>query len=168
MENSEKKEPDLKELAKKDEMMAKFMPILEKLDPILEDFTKQYIESTGQKIDRPVSFGFSIKIEPTGETKIEELGAKSENVPENKKSEPLIDIIESAESVTIVAEIRQIELKDINVEIENKKVFYISAKSKENPFLKKIELNSAIVPESGKAKFNNGILEMQFEKEKTQ
>ncbi len=171
----EKKDDKKTGLSQKDaEIMEKFLPILNQIDPLIEDLTKKYVESTGQNIDRPVTFGFSIKIEPTGKAKIEELGTKP-NINENpsqiqkqewKKQEPLFDIIDSENNTIIVADVGHIDAKNVKIETAQKNKIIVSIDSKENSFFKEIELQCNVKPESKKASFKNGILEISFEKEK--
>jgi HSP20 family protein len=77
--------------------------------------------------------------------------------------EPLTDICEGEKDITVIAEMPGIERA--NIELETGEDFLVIKVEKgERKFFKELPLHKKIVPNSAKAKYNNGVLEITLQK----
>ncbi len=116
----------------------------------------------------PIVYGVRITIGPDGRPIIEEFG----NVRRvgrkpviEEEMEPLVDVIDEKDRVVVVAEIPGVEKEDIDVRVKDGKLI-IRAKGKERKYYKEIELPPGVKPETAKARYKNGVLEVVIEKER--
>ena len=127
------------------------------------------IESEGRHRSKPFIYGYSINIDENGKAEINEFGnIKSssegeENLEVSESREPLVDIIEGKNAVTVVIELPGVEKSDIKVEIKESIIFVTTINSKN--YYKEIPLTSKIISNSARAKYNNGILEIIINKD---
>ncbi len=114
------------------------------------------------KINKPIVYGYSMKVGPDGKPKIEEFGnieTKQKKIREER--EPLIDVIDKHKEVTVIAELPGVEKKEINVTVEDKGEKLVL--DVPNKFYKEVELPSK-VKDSAKAQYKNGVLEVNLTK----
>lgn len=113
--------------------------------------------------------GISMKIDSEGRPKIEEFGNPGpkggENIGAANTREPLVDIIRDEHEFVVTVELPGAEKKDIGLKCEKGKMA-ITVNSAERSFFKELELPAEVLPETAKAKFKNGILEVKLKKEK--
>lgn len=115
----------------------------------------------------PIVYGVRITVGPDGRPIIEEFG----NVKRvgrrpviEEEIEPLVDVIDEKDRVVVVAEIPGVDKKDIDVRVKDGKLI-IRARGKERKYYKEIELPPGVKPETAKARYKNGVLEVTIEKE---
>ena len=100
---------------------------------------------------------------------VESLGGKflsvegEENLEVSESREPLVDIIEGKNAVTVVIELPGVEKSDIKVEIKESIIFVTTINSKN--YYKEIPLTGKIIANSARARYNNGILEIIINKD---
>ena len=127
------------------------------------------IESEDRHRYQPFIYGYSINIDENGKAEINEFGnIKSssegeENLEVSKSREPLVDIIEGKNAVTVVIELPGVEKSDIKVEIKESIIFVTTINSKN--YYKEIPLTGKIIANSARARYNNGILEIIINKD---
>ena len=127
------------------------------------------IESEGQHRSESFIYGYSINIDENGKAEINEFGnIKSssegeENLEVSESREPLVDIIEGKNAVTVVIELPGVEKSDIKVEIKESIIFVTTINSKN--YYKEIPLTGKIIANSARARYNNGILEIIINKD---
>ncbi len=145
-----------------DEIMRDF----EELFWNLEREMKEFIEAGAP--GKPIVYGVRIFIGPDGKPIIEEFG----NVRRvgrrpviSEEREPLVEVYEEKDKVTIVAELPGVEKDDIDVRVRDRKLI-IKAEGKERKYYKEIELPEDVKPETAKAKYKNGVLEITIEKKR--
>ncbi len=113
----------------------------------------------------PYIYGFSIRTGPEGKPIINEFG----NIPKRfgeigiSEREPLVDIIEGDDKLTIVAELPGVEKKDINLEVEQDTLI-IDVDAKERRYHKKLKLPCGVRTDDVKATYKNGILEVKLKR----
>ena len=120
----------------------------------------------------PIVYGFSMRVGPDGIPKIEQFGnVRGLFLPGTKSRaglegyrEPLADIIESENELSVTFELPGVEKSDIQLE-STKDTVTIKVDREDRKYYKEIDLPRAVKPESAKAKFNNGVLEVTFELE---
>jgi HSP20 family protein len=123
----------------------------------------------------PFVYGYSMTVGPDGKPVIQEFGnVKPSRKPgafgleqpalEPKDSrEPLVDVINESEQVRVVAELPGVEKPDIKTTItEGTLIINVDAPSRK--YYKEIELPSSVDPDSSKASYNNGVLEIVLRK----
>ena len=117
------------------------------------------------KTNKPMVYGFSMKVGPKGVPRIQEFG----NVQPKKRKikqerEPLVDVIEKEKEVTIIAELPGVEKKEIDVSvIDGGEKLIIKVPKK---FYKELEL-PCTVKDKADAHYKNGVLEINLTKKKT-
>jgi len=127
------------------------------------------IESEDRHKSEPFIYGYSINIDENGKAEINEFGnIKSssegeENLEVSESREPLVDIIEGKNAVTVVIELPGVEKSDIKVEIKESIIFVTTINSKN--YYKEIPLTGKIIANSARARYNNGILEIIINKD---
>ena len=153
-----------------------FEDIFEDLDKEFRDWMKRFeeIEEEFAKAARegrvigPYVYGFSITIGPDGRPIIKEFGNIRREAGRPKiaeEREPLVDVLEDERTITVVAEVPGVNKEDIDIRIKDKTLI-ISAQSGDRKYYKEIELPAKVKPETAKASYKNGVLEVRLEKEK--
>jgi len=131
---------------------------------IMRDFEEMFrrFEKGGEI--RPIIRGFSIRIGPDGKPEIKEFGTKPEirekGIEERK---PLIDIIETDDEVQVIAEMPGVNKEDIDLNATEKSL-EIKAEGENRRYHELVELPCEVIPDSAKARYNNGVLEVIFKK----
>ena len=127
------------------------------------------IESEDRHRSEAFIYGYSINIDENGKAEINEFGnIKSssegeENLEVSESREPLVDIIEGKNAVTVVIELPGVEKSDIKVVIKESIIFVTTINSKN--YYKEIPLTGKIIANSARARYNNGILEIIINKD---
>ncbi len=142
-----------------------------------EDFAKiikKLMSSAFNNIDNlgePVVYGINLRFDKDGKPIIEEFG-NVKNMPGGTKisdiREPLVDIIEKDDELEIVAEVPGAKKEDIKVSA-TQDYLTISAKREapETKYFKRIKLPAKVDPSTAKAKYNNGILQVNIKKKES-
>ncbi len=124
----------------------------------------------------PFVYGYSMSVGPDGKPVIQEFG----NVKPSKKQgafgfeqpalepqdtrEPLVDVINETDQVRVVAELPGVEKSNIRTTIaEDSLTIRVDAPRK---YYKEVQLPSDVDPDSSKASYNNGVLEIVLRKQK--
>ena len=150
-----------------DEMFSKSFEELERELPrnlIRERRTDRgYVREFG-----PIVYGYSIRIGPDGKPIIREFGnirpgREPEVVELSEAREPLVDVYEEEDVVKVVAEVPGVEKKDINLTASEKKLI-ISVDTPQRKYYKEVDLPVEVDPQSAKATYRNGVLEVVLKK----
>ncbi|MFQ6124485.1 MAG: archaeal heat shock protein Hsp20 [Candidatus Heimdallarchaeota archaeon] len=114
------------------------------------------------KIRRPFVYGFKYSLGPEGQPQFEEFG----NVRPSPRGaitfesrEPLIDIIEGPNELKIIVELPGVRKEDIKLKTTDR-MMQIKAGKGEYMYQKKLTLPYEVQPETAKAQYNNGVLEV--------
>ncbi len=113
---------------------------------------------------RPIIRGFSIRIGPDGKPEIREFGTKPtirETGIEERK--PLVDVIETDTEVQVIAEMPGVNKEDIEVNATETSL-EIRAEGENRKYYETVELPAEVEPDSAKARYNNGVLEVILKK----
>ena len=113
---------------------------------------------------KPVVHGFKIHYGPDGKPIIEDFGNKQIKSPEgealiSEEREPLTDIIEGDEDVSITVEIPGVEKEDIDLNATND-ALEIKVDTPQRKYHKKLILPCDVLPKTTKATYKNGILDI--------
>lgn len=148
--------------------------LLEDIERDLRAFEEQFerlmeeaIRTGEVKVERygPYVYGFSITIGPDGRPIIREFGnvrRSLEGAKVEEEFEPLVDVIDEDDQITIVAELPGVSKDKIKVKVGEDYVEIRASNGKK--YYKRIRLPAKVNPETAKAKFNNGVLEVIVEK----
>jgi HSP20 family protein len=123
----------------------------------------------------PFVYGYSMSVGPDGKPIIQEFG----NVKPSKRPgmfgfeqpaleptdsrEPLVDVINEAEQVRVLAELPGVEKSDIKTTI-SEDTLTIKVETPTRKYYKDVQLPAGVDPESSKASYNNGVLEIALRK----
>jgi HSP20 family protein len=152
--------------------------IFEDLMRFMREFERRFYEEMREfkpekpgrfeRIEGPFVYGFSITIGPDGKPIIQEFGnvRKIRGKPSIvEEREPLVDIFESENEVSVVAELPGVEKDKIDVKVtEDGKTLIINASNEKRKYYKEIELPARVDPSSAKASYKNGVLEVKLKK----
>ncbi len=136
------------------------------------DFEK-FFEEQGDKI--PFVWGFSFNRGPDGKPRFDQFGDMIKRMgfdrsipPEEAERvrEPLTDVIEEETVIRVLIELPGAEKNQVDLSA-TELVLKVRAKTSNRNYKKEISLPATVIPESAKAKFNNGVLEVTLQKTKS-
>lgn len=125
----------------------------------------------------PYLYGYSMTMGPDGKPVVREFGNVKPSrrqgmfgFPEAKLEpiearEPLVDVVEEPDNVKVVAELPGVEKKDIQMKCAED-VLTISVNTPSRKYRKEVELPTTVDPDTSKATYNNGVLEVVLRKTK--
>lgn len=153
-------------------LMKNMPPEFQGLSP--EDIKKELLRNKDKfGLKGPFMYGFNINIGPDGMPKIDSFGnigpkgaGAGRTEAEVKESrEPLVEVNEEKDHITVIAEMPGIEKKDIEIKATSHSLT-ISSRSNAigRNYYKDIELPAMIDSNVAKARYQNGILEIQLKK----
>lgn len=152
---------DFEEIDEEFERMRRYM------DSILERFARGEIEP---KEGGPFVYGFSMRVGPDGKPQIQKFGNTRPSLPAAKgepldltEREPLTDVIENPETVSITLEIPGVDKRDIDLNVKEN-FLTIDVDTPERKYHKEIPLPCEVKPESAKATYKNGVLDITLTK----
>jgi HSP20 family protein len=121
----------------------------------------------GMRSEGPFVYGFSMRVGPDGRPVINQFG----NVPHKKKEgvsveerEPLVDVITREKEISVIAEVPGVEKNDIQLKATPDSLS-INVETKDRKYQKKIMVPQRILPNTAKATYKNGVLEVSFQRE---
>ena len=151
--------------------------IFDIFDEIMREFEEEFAElerefarmvrEGGVEVRGPYVYGFRVTIGPDGRPVVEEFGnikreAGRPRITEER--EPLVDVFEDDKNVIVVAELPGVEKDKIKLKVVDDKLV-IRASNEHRKYYKEVELPTRVKPESAKATYKNGVLEVKLEKE---
>ncbi|MDI3497444.1 archaeal heat shock protein Hsp20 [Archaeoglobus sp.] len=113
---------------------------------------------------KPIVRGFSIRIGPDGKPEIREFGTKP-TIKETgiEERRPLVDVIETDNEIQIIAEMPGVNKDDIELNA-TETTLEIRAEGENRKYYETVELPAEVDPDSAKARYNNGVLEVILKK----
>ncbi|MBS3772940.1 MAG: Hsp20/alpha crystallin family protein [Candidatus Thermoplasmatota archaeon] len=116
----------------------------------------------------PYIYGWSLRVGPDGKPQFREFGnvSPSENMrPEqlSSKREPLVDVVENEETITITAELPGVAKEDIELET-TEDTLTINVDDDQREYYKEVELPAEVDTDSATATYQNGILDIELHK----
>jgi HSP20 family molecular chaperone IbpA len=81
----------------------------------------------------------------------------------SKEPEPLIDVLENNNSVTVVADLAGFERKNITVRVNDQRLT-LSAKGSNRKYHKSLNLPKRVIASNMRTKYKNGVLEIILKK----
>lgn len=143
-----------------DEIMREFEEEFEELFKGFREFGREELYG------RPYVYGFRITIGPDGKPKVEEFGnvkrvGKRPKVVE--EMEPLVDVIEEEDKIKVIVEMPGVEKDKISLKA-SEDTLIVRGSDSNRKYYKEITLPTKVKPESAKATYRNGVLEVTLEK----
>lgn len=111
--------------------------------------------------------GFSAHIGPDGKPHIEQFGNRPVRSPDgeatiSEEREPLTDLIEGENDVSVTVELPGVEKKDIDVSVTDRNLqIKVDAGRR---YYKQVDLPCDVLPKSTKATYKNGILDILIQR----
>jgi HSP20 family protein len=81
----------------------------------------------------------------------------------SKEPEPLIDVLDENDSVTVVAELAGFERRNITVRVKDQRLMLL-AKTSDRKYRKSLNLPKRVIASTMYTKYKNGVLEIRFKK----
>jgi len=150
-----------------DEFFRDFEKEFEGLEDDLIRIVKELKERSKEPGDlKPIIYGFSMRIGPEGEPRIERFGNTPTKYNEPKvtdEREPLIDVIERDKEITVVAELPGIEKEDISLNV-SEDTLGVDVDTVARKYHKELELPCKVKSDITRATYKNGVLEVKLER----
>ena len=130
----------------------------ERMDRILERMLSGELTET----EDPITYGFTMRMGPDGAHSIQQFGnalPPQPSDPEPPAREPLTDIREDKDKVTVIMELPGVDKEDIKVMAEDRDLD-VEVDSPDKRFSKHLDLPCDVLPASAKANYKNGVLEV--------
>ncbi len=119
------------------------------------------------EMGKPYVWGYSFRLGPDGKPEFHQFGDTGALKPwvSESRREPLTDVMEREDSISITVELPGVEKKEIELRTTESKVT-IEVDNPERPYFKEVELPAAVDPSSVAATFKNGVLDITLKKTK--
>jgi HSP20 family protein len=134
-----------------------FEDIFEQMKKMMEDM----LRDPSRFAEKPMVYGYTMRIGPDGKPMINSFGNQSLGRGESAR-EPLTDVMEKDDEITIVMEVPGVDKDDIDVEVSERAV-RVSANGAQN-YQKEVQLPSSVDTTSTKATYKNGVLSVTVKK----
>lgn len=149
-----------------------------------KELVREYETKEGDKVREvgPIVYGYSMTIGPDGKPQVREFGnIKSAGNNSNAKKigghldqssqisaerEPLVDVNTTDKEVKVVVEMPGIRKTDIHIEARESQVEVTTSKDAQRKYHKSIDLPEQADIETARSVYNNGILEITFDRKK--
>ncbi|MBI2958193.1 MAG: Hsp20 family protein [Chloroflexi bacterium] len=124
------------------------------------------VEAAGGKVKGV--YGFSVRMGLGGKPVVEQFGNIKETgsgpaVSETR--EPLVDVMDEGQHITVVAELPGVEQEDIRVKVTGD-VLEVSASAGDRKYHREVVLPAAADASSIKTSYKNGVLEIKLDKQR--
>lgn len=130
----------------------------------------QGMSEGGMDPEDPFVYGFSLRMGPDGQPKFEEFGnvQAAGQGPEgplglDEAREPLVDVQEGNDVIAVTAELPGVEKGDVNLRAKERELI-IRVDTAPRKFFKRVQLPTTVLPETTKATYKNGVLDVEVEK----
>lgn len=146
-----------------DEIFRRFSAFDDVFERMMKDFEEIMRRAEKGEI-KPIIRGFSIRIGPDGKPEIREFGTKEiREIRGIEERKPLVDVIETDDEVQVIAEMPGISKDDIELKATEKSL-EIKAEGESRKYYEVVDLPAEVDPDSAKARYNNGVLEVILKK----
>ena len=148
-----------------------------------KELVREYETKEGGKVREvgPIVYGYSMTIGSDGkphfrefgnikslnDSSVKKIGTQPDNISQiTAEREPLVDVNLTDKEVKVVVEMPGIRKEDIKVKAYDSQVEVTTSKDAQRKYHKNIELPELAEIETAKSAYNNGILEITFDKKK--
>ncbi|MFX1314487.1 MAG: archaeal heat shock protein Hsp20 [Promethearchaeota archaeon] len=149
-----------------DKILKSLPPEFQNLSP--EDIAKEFMKNKS-KFGFPIMYGFNINIGPDGKPTIDSFGNLqptpfSGRPVVKSKREPLVEVNEEEDVIIVIAEMPGVDREDIELKATNHSITISTKENASRNYYKEVELPSPINSDYAKARYSNGILEIELKK----
>jgi HSP20 family protein len=131
----------------------------QRMDQIFDAFMKNELGPERS----PLVYGLTMQTGEDGEPVMQELGSAPEQARigggESPEREPLIDVIESGEQVSVIVELPGVKKEHIKIEVIERSL-QVDLDDEIKEFHERIALPCDVLPDGIKASYKNGVLEI--------
>lgn len=152
-----------------DESFGPFEEVFEEMRRRMEKLMSESLPDLPDLADlgsgKPFVWGYSIRIGPDGKPQFRQFGDTRVLRPgsEEPRREPMTDILEWDDSLSVTVELPGVEREDVDLRVtENRLV--ISVDRPDRPYCKELELPAPVDPDSVRATYKNGVLDVTLTK----
>lgn len=150
-----------------------FADIDKEFDRMRESLSRMLADMSeaGENPQDPYVYGFSLRMGPDGRPRFSEFGnvRQGQRQPElglEDAREPLVDVQESEHTIAITAELPGVDKQDINVRAKTNELV-LKVETEGRRYFKRIDLPASVDPQTTKATYKNGVLDIEVEKVKS-
>ena len=141
--------------------------MIEDLQRLKEEFYRMLEDA---KPGKTYVHGYSLRVGPDGKPRLEEFGNHHLKSGEGKSiisedREPLTDVIEGAEDVSVTIELPGVEKEDIDLRVIEDEL-EITVNTPQRKYHKIVHLPVDVRPQTTKATYKNGILDVSIQRKK--
>ncbi|MBU0636579.1 Hsp20 family protein [Candidatus Micrarchaeota archaeon] len=137
----------------------------EKIEGRVNEMISKMIDNPDFPSDQPIVMGFALKMGENGQPLIQEFNNFKENEVEIEETEPLVETQNLEKSVIVTIELPGVKKQEIDLNSKSRSLT-VSVWNEHQQFFKHISLPEEILSQKTKARFKNGILEIQLLKKK--
>jgi HSP20 family protein len=149
-----------------------FVKIQEEMERMVNDILTLHFRHEGlAKKHSPFVYGFSMKVSPGGKPEIHEFGTALPPQKEWKEKqeieisrEPMIDLIEGHEEVSVIAELPGAQKEDVHISCTDDTML-LTARYHDKNYKKEIFFPCKVKGETAHATYKNGVLEVKFKRQ---
>ena len=143
-------------------------------DQMFDDFRRMAEEMfrmmSNAKPGKSYVHGINVRIDPNGKPRFEEFGNRHVKLNKGKSRisedrEPLTDVIEGKEDVSVTVELPGVEKEDIDLRVIEDEL-EITVDSPKRKYHKIVHLPVDVKPKTTKATYKNGILDVSVQRKK--
>lgn len=129
--------------------------------------------ASGPRRSEPFVYGFSLRVGKDGQPHLEPFGSATRAPPgtvettdlESLPREPLTDIVEGEKEIAVTVELPGVEKKDVNLHVAEDALTVRVEKGR--LYHKRITLPDNVKPDSARATFKNGVLDVTIQRKQT-
>lgn len=160
-------QPVKMEKKKKDfpEKVPSFEFEFEKLEGMVNEIIGKMLENQESNSNQPLVIGFALKMGENNQPLMQEFNNFKESETETEETEPLVEMQSQEKTFLITIELPGVKKEEIDLQTKSRAVT-VSAWNKNRNYFKNISLPEEINTKQTKARFKNGILEIQLLKKK--
>ncbi|MDI6855436.1 MAG: Hsp20/alpha crystallin family protein [Candidatus Thermoplasmatota archaeon] len=139
-----------------DEFEREFERMRKHLDELMEELYKAEVKPT---LLGPFVYGFSMRIGADGKPQIQQFGSTPKKGLEIAEREPLTDVLEGEEVVTVTVELPGVAKEDIDL-TATEDVLTIDVAAEKRKYHRDIKLPCRVLPDTTTATYKNGVLDI--------
>jgi len=130
-------------------------------------FEQDFVKLPAGREQGPFVYGFSVTIGPDGKPVVREFG-NVRPTPRGpmiqEETEPLVDVMDEGDYIKVYAELPGVNKEDIKLNASEEELV-ISVDTAQRKYYKEVKLPTRVKPDTAKASYRNGVLEVKLEKE---
>jgi HSP20 family protein len=134
-----------------------------------KDLIREYTTPEGGTVKEagPMVYGYSMTIGPDGRTNVREFGKvkRPSGLGLRGTQEPMIDVMSTEKEVKVTVEMPGVSKENIRINAYDS-LMEVKSEDPQRKYHKTIDLPAEADIETAKSRYNNGILEITFEKKK--